>query len=631
MRVYGMKIGVMKKRPTQTLCAILSFPFILMMAAGHLSAQVPSLLEYDGFMSGNITGNRTIGVKLYNASTNGTILYSENVGTVKVTQGQFYFQYGQNGTAGNSTSSIAATLTGTQQWLALTVNGTEQTPRERLVAVPFALKSADAQKTDADLRNVIQAFGQVITTFGGNSTNLLSNPVGTVSTIQKAVADLLEVRKRAEVVAVTANITAESNRSYVVPENSPAIVSLPTNPKIGDSIRVLGDGVRVSAPSGSMIINGWTPLTISLSGIGEVSPEYVCSDLNLFIGSENLDVIYSFVKQSSNPSNSYLGRSIDAGKTWSSLGTFDSTSTWLLSCSADGSRFLYEAMSTNGTILRLGTAFGNQTKTLAFPTGARYADRALIAKTGNRIFAFAGDDIANSKLMVTENDGASWRTANLTVGNMTYSVGDTMMRNPIAISENGSLIALKTNNQSNYNELIISENAGISWRKANLPVSEIRFSQILLSGDGKIILLFFKNNNSSNPSIEILVSRDFGVSWNREKCGLISGTESQKFNYTSSLSKIFTEGFSSPSSNIVSTDFGKNWATWRQTILTDTPLEAYLCVNNLSSDGNRKICSPRNMSGLVYKSFSKSMMTSGFAELVFVGAGNWIVNNIGSN
>ena len=129
----------MKKQPFHVLYAILSFAFIHIVGSGYLSAQVPSLLEYDGFMTGNITGNRTIGVRLYNASTNGTILYSENVGTVKVTQGQFYFQYGQNGTAGNSTTSIAAKLTGTQQWLALTVNGTEQTPRERLVAVPYAL------------------------------------------------------------------------------------------------------------------------------------------------------------------------------------------------------------------------------------------------------------------------------------------------------------------------------------------------------------------------------------------------------------------------------------------------------------------------------------------------------------
>ena len=200
----------MKKRSSQILYAILSIAFILMMGAGHLSAQVPSLLEYDGFMTGNITGNRTIGVRLYSASTNGTLLYRENVGTVKVTQGQFYFQYGQNGTAGNSTTSIAATLTGSQQWLALTVNGTEQTPRERLVAVPYALKakqSEDAQKTDADLRQVVDAVGKVVVAFGGNASNLVSNPTATIATMEKTAKDLLDVQKRFRVIGLTGNLT----------------------------------------------------------------------------------------------------------------------------------------------------------------------------------------------------------------------------------------------------------------------------------------------------------------------------------------------------------------------------------------------------------------------------------------
>ena len=209
MRVYKKMIGVMKTRPTRILYAILSLAFILMMGMGHLSAQVPSLLEYDGYMTGNITGNRTIGVKLYNASTNGTLLYSENVGRVKVTQGQFYFQYGQNGTAGNGTSptTIAAKLTGTQQWLALTVNGTEQKPRERLVAVPFALKSADAQKTDADLRQVVDAVGKVVVAFGGNASNLVSNPAATIATMEKTAKNVLEMQKRFRVIGITGNLT----------------------------------------------------------------------------------------------------------------------------------------------------------------------------------------------------------------------------------------------------------------------------------------------------------------------------------------------------------------------------------------------------------------------------------------
>jgi hypothetical protein len=135
--------------PARTFYAIFSFAFILIMGVGYLTAQVPSLLEYDGYMTGNITGNRTIGVRLYNASTKGTLIYKETIGTLKVTQGQFYFQYGKNGTLGNGTTptGISAALTGPEQWVAITVNGTEQTPRQRLLSVPFALRSGNSGNT----------------------------------------------------------------------------------------------------------------------------------------------------------------------------------------------------------------------------------------------------------------------------------------------------------------------------------------------------------------------------------------------------------------------------------------------------------------------------------------------------
>ncbi len=196
-------------RPSQTLYAILSFAFILMMGMGHLSAQVPSLLEYDGYMTGNITGNRTIGVKLYNASINGTLIYKETIGIVKVTSGEFYFQYGQNGSLGNGTTptTISAVLTGRQNWLAVTVNGTEQTPRAPLLSVPFALKSADAQKTDADLRQVVDAVGKVVVAFGGNASNLVSNPAATIATMEKTAKNVLEMQKRFRVIGITGNLS----------------------------------------------------------------------------------------------------------------------------------------------------------------------------------------------------------------------------------------------------------------------------------------------------------------------------------------------------------------------------------------------------------------------------------------
>ena len=224
---------------------------IFISGAGHLSAQVPSLLEYDGYMSGNITGNRTIGVRLYSASTNGTLLYRENVGTVKVTQGQFYFQYGQNGTVGNATTSLASALTGSQQWLALTVNGTEQSPRERLVAVPYALKSGDGQKLTQEVMGLtgnVSTLSSAQNTLSSNVTtlsmrvtaassnasvalgtaNALSGNVTTLMNVQNAlsanVTTLMNVQN-----ALSANVTTLRNQVTSASSNASTAVALSRN------------------------------------------------------------------------------------------------------------------------------------------------------------------------------------------------------------------------------------------------------------------------------------------------------------------------------------------------------------------------------------------------------------------
>ena len=187
---------------------------LLLLPALPLSAQVPQLLEYDGFLAEGhqgVTGNRTIGVRLYSASTNGTLLYSETIGTVQVTAGDFYFQYGAAGvvhkTFGSYAGDISQALTGNQHWLALTINGTEQVPRERLLSVPFALKSADAQVADADLRKIAEAVGKIVSAFGGNSSNLLTNPSATVATIEKQASNLQEISKRFRVISLSGNLS----------------------------------------------------------------------------------------------------------------------------------------------------------------------------------------------------------------------------------------------------------------------------------------------------------------------------------------------------------------------------------------------------------------------------------------
>jgi formylglycine-generating enzyme required for sulfatase activity len=112
----------------------------LLFSVSLLHANVPALINYQGLLTdinGNVvSGSKTVSISIHDAATNGTQLYSESIGSVTVQNGIYSFQFGSGPTF---TTTLA---TGSQHWLQVTVNGEVQTPRERLVAVPFAIHSA---------------------------------------------------------------------------------------------------------------------------------------------------------------------------------------------------------------------------------------------------------------------------------------------------------------------------------------------------------------------------------------------------------------------------------------------------------------------------------------------------------
>jgi hypothetical protein len=143
---------------------ILRTACILLLSAFTLHAGVPNLINYQGRLTdaqGNpVTGNRTMVVRVYDAPTGGNMTYEENIGTVAVANGTYSFQFGGAG------DGIIGVLVGVSDYLALSVNGAEQSTRTRFLAVPYALKSADAQ--------VLLAQSKVLTLTGdmnfGNAT-----------------------------------------------------------------------------------------------------------------------------------------------------------------------------------------------------------------------------------------------------------------------------------------------------------------------------------------------------------------------------------------------------------------------------------------------------------------------------
>ena len=124
----------MKHNPRSTLKAALAF--IAFALPSWAQAQT---LSYNGTYLENargVTGNRSMEVRLYTTSTNGTIVAKETFPSVKITAGKFNIKYGNNG--------IADKLAGTN-WVAVAVAGVELKPRVQIATVPFALHSGDTQ------------------------------------------------------------------------------------------------------------------------------------------------------------------------------------------------------------------------------------------------------------------------------------------------------------------------------------------------------------------------------------------------------------------------------------------------------------------------------------------------------
>ncbi len=135
---------------------------ICLFCAAVLQAEVPALINYQGLLTdinGNVvSGSKTVSISIHDAATDGTQLYTENIGSVTVQNGIYSFQFGSGPT-------FASTLsTGAQHWLQVTLDGIAQTPRERLVSVPFAMRAAQADtagldaSAEARLRNLEDNF-----------------------------------------------------------------------------------------------------------------------------------------------------------------------------------------------------------------------------------------------------------------------------------------------------------------------------------------------------------------------------------------------------------------------------------------------------------------------------------------
>ncbi len=97
------------------------------------AADVPSLINYQGRLTDALgvpqPGTKVMSVKIYDAATAGTQLYSESLGSVAVdANGVYAFQFGATGTSSTLISETIATTDGTSQTFQKTLSNTPVVP-----------------------------------------------------------------------------------------------------------------------------------------------------------------------------------------------------------------------------------------------------------------------------------------------------------------------------------------------------------------------------------------------------------------------------------------------------------------------------------------------------------------------
>lgn len=99
----------------------------------------PTEINYQGRLLDSagqpITGNVTVFVRIYTNATAGTAVYAENIGTVPVQNGMYHFQFGAD------SEPMRAAINHDECWLEVAIDGAPLAPRQKLLAVPYALRS----------------------------------------------------------------------------------------------------------------------------------------------------------------------------------------------------------------------------------------------------------------------------------------------------------------------------------------------------------------------------------------------------------------------------------------------------------------------------------------------------------
>ena len=148
---------------------------------------VPPEMNYQGRLlndSGEpVTSNVTVSVGIYTNDIGGGAVYGEDIGIVPVVDGVYAFRFGTNGLA------IRQALQHANCWLELSINGSPLEPRQRLVAVPYALRSLEAENITSNTTFVAGSVtGQALANGSVSSNKMAAAAVG-VPHLSRGVED----------------------------------------------------------------------------------------------------------------------------------------------------------------------------------------------------------------------------------------------------------------------------------------------------------------------------------------------------------------------------------------------------------------------------------------------------------
>ena len=169
----SMEMPMKTNRPVPI---ILSLILLIPIIPAYLSAQVPELINYQGRLvdgTNLVNGNVSMVMRLYDDSTAGTLLYADS-NTVSVVDGIYNTHLGDD----TVTGSLTDALNNSQVYVELDIDGTILLPRERLVAVPYALRAGYVEKSA--LSTKVQAGREQVPVWagiGGRYTTTTNFPI----------------------------------------------------------------------------------------------------------------------------------------------------------------------------------------------------------------------------------------------------------------------------------------------------------------------------------------------------------------------------------------------------------------------------------------------------------------------